>query len=637
MRIVPPNQPVPDSGPSVGGGRSAASEPAENAAPPADEGEPPPEVDAAAPEPEPRPSLSAGTSHANLVGHVLAERYRLMKLIGEGGMGSVYQAEHITIGRKLAVKVLAPEYCDSPEVVARFLQEARTASMLHHEHIVDITDFGYTKQGLAFLTMEYLEGEDLATLLAREGRQPWARLRRMILQVCRALNAAHEKGIVHRDMKPDNCFRIKRGGNPDFIKILDFGIAKVIADGQFGGREDKPKMATEAGTLLGTPEYMAPEIARDQKADARVDVYSLGILMYEMLTGSVPFKGQTFMATVAMQMVDEPVAPRQRCPEAAIPPEIEAVILTALRKDPAERYQSVRELAEAIIDADRSLRMTSQGMPALRFESGEYGTTSSSVAHTAPPDGSMPRGAALTGNESRPLGTSGAWQPNRSSPGATSGTGSVPAVSARISTPAPATPPPVAPDFSADLDDGSAMTRPNPYRALSVLLLLVVAGLGAAIWYLLGHGEDSTEGATAGDQVAHVEPVVVPAVPIDPKPGTTSPTPADPPDAEDPEPSKAEKGAKKPPPPAVEATAEEKQAYIGTLIADVSRCATTHNLPRQNIVFLLEVEANTGKVRPNLESPQGNAEFISCAEKSVAKKRFKKGRKYVTFRATLQL
>ena len=166
MRIVPPNQPVSD----------VADPPVDDVSGP----EPAPDEPAPA-EAVARPSLSLGTSHSNLVGHVLLDRYRLIKLIGEGGMGSVYQAEHITIGRKLAVKVLAQEYCDSPEVVARFLQEARTASMLHHEHIVDITGFGYTKQGLAFLTMEYLEGEDLATLLSREGRQPWTWLRRIIL------------------------------------------------------------------------------------------------------------------------------------------------------------------------------------------------------------------------------------------------------------------------------------------------------------------------------------------------------------------------------------------------------------------------------------------------------------------------
>jgi len=621
MRIVPPNQSIPEADVTSDDGGPAAGEPAEQSAPP-----------------EPRPVARASlaqqvTSHSNLVGHVLADRYRLLKLIGEGGMGSVYQAEHITIGRKLAVKVLAQEYCDSPEVVARFLQEARTASMLHHEHIVDITDFGHTKQGLAFLTMEYLEGEDLATLLSREGRQPWARLRRIILQVCRALHAAHEKGIVHRDMKPDNCFRIKRGGNPDFIKILDFGIAKVLADGQFGGREDRPKMATEAGTLLGTPEYMAPEIARDQKADARVDVYSLGILIYEMLTGSVPFKGHTFMATVAMQMVDEPQPPRQRAPEAEIPVEIEAVIMTALQKDPDQRYQSVRELAEAIIEADAALRSTSTGMPALRFESGEYDATTSAVH---PADSSLIRTSTLTNTDAKGIANSGAWQPARAP-----GTGSQPVVNARLATPSPSPGTPAnATEVPPDLDDGSGMTRPNPYRALSVMLLLVVAGLGAAIWYLLGRVEPDPEPGLAGEHViAPGDPIPAPTIPVDPKLGASSPTDPDPVDDPDENPGKHDKagGKKTPPAPVTDATSDEKQAYIGTLMGDVSRCATTSELPRQNVVFLLESEAGTGKVRANLESPLGNAAFTSCAEKAIAKRRFKKSRKHVTFRATLQL
>ena len=351
MRIVPPNPPAPDDDAVADAGGSAPADP---------------------PAPAPESSVApTPTNHTNLVGTVLADRYRLMKRIGEGGMGSVFQAEHITIGRKRAVKVLAPEYGDSPEIVARFLQEARTASMLHHEHIVDITDFGYTKQGLAFLTMEYLEGEDLATMLAREGRQPWTRVRRIMLQICRALDAAHEAGIVHRDMKPDNCFRIKRGGNPDFIKILDFGIAKVIVDLQNPNRAEKPKLATEAGTLLGTPEYMAPEIARDQQADARVDVYSIGVVMYELITGTVPFKGQTFMATVAMQMVDVPEPPHLRAPEAHIPEVIERVVLRALAKDPGERFQSIRELADAIIAADKTLRFT-QSIPALVWDADDY-------------------------------------------------------------------------------------------------------------------------------------------------------------------------------------------------------------------------------------------------------------------------
>jgi len=609
MRIVPPNQ-TDAAEPPVEDGHAA-------------------EAAAAPAEVVPRPSLALGTSHAQLVNHVLADRYRLIKLIGEGGMGSVYQAEHITIGRKLAIKVLAPEYCDSPEVVARFLQEARTASMLHHEHIVDITDFGYTKQGLAFLTMEYLEGEDLATLLAREGRQPWSRLRRIVLQVCRALHAAHEKGIVHRDMKPDNCFRIKRGGNPDFIKILDFGIAKIV-DGNLGSRQDKPKMATEAGTLLGTPEYMAPEIARDQKADARVDVYSLGVLMYEMLTGSVPFKGQTFMATVAMQMVDEPMPPRERAPDAAIPVEVEAVIMRALRKDPAERYQSIPELAEAIIDADRQLRMTSQGLPALRFESGEYSTTSGIVtgggdhhapAHTPAPPHATPN----------PLSTSGAFQPAR--PGATGTHG--------VIQPAPA------PDLGDSADEGSGMARPNPYRALSILLLLVVAGLGGAIWYLLTRpGQPGDEVAAVGEQTPeHAtstrEPDAAdksgdkPTDKASDKPGD-KPADSDPDD----EPGKGDKPVVKkhsPPAATLDATDDDINDYIRSLLADVTRCANSNELPRQKVTFLMEVEAGTGKVKANLESPLGNAGFASCAEKAIAKKRFKKGRKYTTFHGSLML
>ena len=605
MRIVPPNQ--------------------------TDAVEPPVDDGSSAPTPAevvPRPSLSLGTSHANLVSHVLADRYRLIKLIGEGGMGSVYQAEHITIGRKLAIKVLAPEYCDSPEVVARFLQEARTASMLHHEHIVDITDFGYTKQGLAFLTMEYLEGEDLATLLSREGRQPWSRLRRIVLQVCRALNAAHEKGIIHRDMKPDNCYRIKRGGNHDFIKILDFGIAKII-DGNLGNRQDKPKMATEAGTLLGTPEYMAPEIARDQKADARVDIYSLGVLMYEMLTGTVPFKGQTFMATVAMQMVDEPMPPRERAPDAAIPIEVEAVIMTALRKNPDERYQSIRELAEAIIDADKALRMTSQGLPVLHFESGEYITTSSG-ASTGEQSALLASGPHASGAS---LATSGAFQPNRTGATTTAGTTPGPTLGTTGVHAVVATRPPIAVDDS--IDEGSGMARPNPYRSLSLLLLLVVAGLGGAIYYLLSRPGQPGEELPAGDTAAVVAPALHPPT-VEPgdkpgdKPGTDGP---------DEEPTKSEKPVKKHSPPAanVESSKDEINDYNQSLLGDVTRCATTNNLPRQKVTFLIEIEAGTGKAKANLEAPLGNAAFASCAEKAIARKRFKKGRKTTTFHGSLSL
>ena len=322
-----------------------------------------PDVEPSDLEAEPVPRLQA--PGATLVGKVLADRYQILKCLAEGGMGTVYLAEHTTIGRRLAVKVLSPEVGKDQEIVQRFLQEARAASLIQHEHIVDIIDFGYTAQGQAFLAMELLEGEDLATTLEREKRLPWPRLRRMILQICRALNAAHEKGIIHRDMKPDNCFRIKRGGNADFIKLLDFGIAKVMTESSPLRGKRQVAAATAAGTLLGTPEYMAPELARDGTPDGRVDIYALGVMMYELLTGVVPFRGETFMATVAKHMTEAPVPPRERCPEADIPPPIEAVILKAMAKDPEARFQSIRELTEAIVGADQRLRSTGLLLPAV--------------------------------------------------------------------------------------------------------------------------------------------------------------------------------------------------------------------------------------------------------------------------------
>ncbi len=297
-------------------------------------------------------------------GTVLADRYQLLHPIGEGGMSTVYLAEHIAIGRKFAIKILVPEFRDNPDVVNRFVQEARAVSRIRHEHIVDITDIGKTSEGLAFLAMEYLEGEDLYTMLLREGRLSWMRLRRMVLQICRALHAAHRKGVVHRDIKPENVFRIKRGGNHDFIKLLDFGIAKVVADGS--GRFGK-QLKTETGDrlMLGTPEYMAPELTRGEAAGELVDVYSLGALMYHALVGNPPFSAPTAAEVIAMQLRDDPVPPRQAAPDAEIPMSIERIVMRALAKTPADRFASIRELTEAIIRADARLSRVTQTQIAL--------------------------------------------------------------------------------------------------------------------------------------------------------------------------------------------------------------------------------------------------------------------------------
>ncbi|MEZ4382034.1 MAG: protein kinase [Nannocystaceae bacterium] len=283
-----------------------------------------------------------------LFGTVLADRYRVLDLIGKGGMGKVYLAEHVAIGKKVAIKVLSQAYCHRPDQVKRFLREARAASTIEHENVIDITDFGEMPNGSVFFAMEYLQGEDLGKLLRRHGRLPWPRARRIILQICRALQAAHARGIIHRDMKPENCFLITRGGRRDFVKVLDFGIAKVV--------DEERKVShtlTQAGALIGTPEYMAPEQVTGEVADPRMDIYSIGCIMYQLLTGRLPFQDKTMFGVLTQQVNMKPPPLREVAPEAEIPEEVEAIVLKAMEKTKEARYQTMLELVEAIAAAPR--------------------------------------------------------------------------------------------------------------------------------------------------------------------------------------------------------------------------------------------------------------------------------------------
>ena len=292
----------------------------------------------------PAPVTAMPSMPPSLVGTVLADRYRVIKKLGEGGMGTVYLAEHTTINKKLAIKVLSSEYSHKQDLVDRFLQEARAASMIEQENVVEITDFGSTPNGSVFFVMEFLNGEDLSKTVKKGGPLPWSRVKPIMLQICAALTAAHDAGIIHRDMKPENCYRIKRGGGEDFIKVLDFGIAKVTSeDGETGG-----KGLTRTGMIFGTPEYMSPEQAKGEKVDHRVDVYAVGVILYELLTGRVPFTADTFMGILTKHMFEAPPAPSTVVPGLEIPPQVEAIILKALQKDREYRFQSMRELAAAI-------------------------------------------------------------------------------------------------------------------------------------------------------------------------------------------------------------------------------------------------------------------------------------------------
>ncbi len=278
------------------------------------------------------------TDPEDLTGAVLAGRYRLRRLLDRGGMGYVYYGEHTAIGKRVAVKVMTSEVANSDHR-KRLLREAQACSRLAHENVIDITDFGQAPNGSVFLVMELLQGETLASTLDREGPLPWARAKSIILQICRALHAAHNLGILHRDVKPDNCFRIKRGANRDFIKMFDFGLAKIMRDGN-----ERP--LTSSGTIFGTPEYMSPEQTRGEPVDHRSDLYSAGIILYELVTGIVPFRGEHFMEIFKQQVAAAPKPPSELNP--AISPALERVILKAIAKDPKQRYQSMQELATAL-------------------------------------------------------------------------------------------------------------------------------------------------------------------------------------------------------------------------------------------------------------------------------------------------
>ncbi len=280
---------------------------------------------------------------AGLIGLILGERYRLLSRIGEGGMGTVFLAEHVTLGKQVAVKVLRAEYSRDDELVRRFEHEARAASRIGHENVVDVVDFGRTPGGSLFFVMEALEGESLARLIHREGALPVDRALRILAQICQALGAAHACGVVHRDLKPENVILVRRDDGADLVKVLDFGISKTHGVPE-GGR------ITRAGSIIGTPEYMSPEQAMGGPVDHRCDVYAFGVLAYEMLTGTLPFQGDSPLATLLKHQGEPPMPPSRLRPD--LPAEAEAMVLRARVKRPEGRQQ---DMAEVSADLCRAL------------------------------------------------------------------------------------------------------------------------------------------------------------------------------------------------------------------------------------------------------------------------------------------
>jgi eukaryotic-like serine/threonine-protein kinase len=323
-----------------------------------------------------------------LIGTLAANRYKVQKRLGEGGMGEVYMAEHVAIEKRIALKVLRLEYSQKSEVVARFLQEAKSASRIKHPNVVDVFDFGQLQDGRFFLALEFLNGNDLAEELRQQGLLPPGRIIPIMLQVCRALSAAHASGVVHRDLKPENIFLNRTDDGEESVKLVDFGIAQMRDIGDAGAKN--PRL-TKAGTIFGTPEYMAPEQAGGKDTDLRSDVYAIGIILYELFAGTVPFVGTTLVHTLTMHLSEapKPVSSHGR----KVSAELEAVIAKAIAKSPSDRFQTIGALADALLACPESAGISRRSMlPSMAERMGSAATIS-----IAPPEPAAGGGADGTG------------------------------------------------------------------------------------------------------------------------------------------------------------------------------------------------------------------------------------------------
>lgn len=279
-----------------------------------------------------------------LLGSVIDGRYEVLSVLGEGGMGVVYETRHRALGKRFALKALRKDLASDGEIAARFIQEARTAASVSHPGLVKITDFGRLASGQPFFVMELLEGQSLASLIRAGGPIPAARAVDMVRQIAEALGTAHEHSIVHRDLKPDNIHVSPNGSGRDRVTIVDFGLAKVIGASRL----------TRAGVVFGTPHYMSPEQAMGEATDHRADVYALGVVMYEMFTGRVPFEADSYMGVLTKHMYMAPTPPSQLKDTEDLGV-LETIMLRCLLKKPEQRYQTLgelsRELDQALLQA----------------------------------------------------------------------------------------------------------------------------------------------------------------------------------------------------------------------------------------------------------------------------------------------
>ncbi len=309
-------------------------------------------------------------------GRLIAGNFRIQRLIGSGAMGNVYQAEQISLGKAVAVKILHTHLTDDDKLVRRFQREAKSASRLNHPNSIQIIDSGRDQTGVLYIAMELLAGRDLSRVIREEFPLPLPRIVRIMTQVLAALDEAHAQGVIHRDLKPSNIMLIERRGEPDFVKVCDYGIAKA----QMDDGHTEPQMLTIQGLVCGTPEYMSPEQARGEPLDGRADLYSAAVILFQMVTGDIPFHGNTPIAIVSRHLSESPVVPSSRRPGHKLPSALDDLILRGLAKDRELRPASAALFREELENVGagrvgRRPRSSAATLPATPVDPGQWAET----------------------------------------------------------------------------------------------------------------------------------------------------------------------------------------------------------------------------------------------------------------------
>jgi serine/threonine-protein kinase len=288
-------------------------------------------------------ALRSASGSTDLVGSIVADRYHILKKLGEGGMGQVYLAEHVKMGRKSALKVMHPAMKSDVDAVSRFNREAANASRIAHPNVASVYDFGETPDGIIYLAMEFVDGPPLTSIVEQQGALTPKRAADIVRQTAEALAVAHDMGIVHRDLKPDNIMVARTRDGRDLVKVVDFGIAKAAGN--------EAQKVTKTGLVVGTPEYMSPEQLAGDKLDGRSDIYSLGLVAFNLLTGTLPFPSESQQESMIMRLTDRPKQLAEMKPDRAWPAEVQAVMDRALERDVANRYQNATDFGIALYTA----------------------------------------------------------------------------------------------------------------------------------------------------------------------------------------------------------------------------------------------------------------------------------------------